>query len=50
MDIVGSGVIHVPVIADLDVQPAKQQMTKSYTKVLSMETAKNNVIRIIEAI
>ncbi len=45
MDIVGSGVIHVPVIADLDVQPTKQQMTKSYTKVLSMEAAKNNVIR-----
>ncbi|GAA4517230.1 hypothetical protein [Sphingobacterium thermophilum] len=45
MDIIGPGVIHVPVLADLEVQPNKQQLTRTYTKVITMEMAKNNVIR-----
>ena len=45
IDIVGPGVIHKPVIADLDVKEEKISATSSFNKVESMESARNEVLR-----
>ena len=45
MDIVGSGVIHKPVIVDLDVKQEKTSKTVVLTNVLSLENAKNEAVR-----
>ncbi|MDG4950558.1 hypothetical protein NLM59_06455 [Weeksellaceae bacterium KMM 9724] len=45
MDIVGAGVIHKPVIADLVVNDTKVSKTATFTKLESLESAKNNVVR-----
>ena len=45
MDIVGTGVIHKPVIADLNVSQEKVSRTMTFTNLQSLETAKNSVVR-----
>ena len=45
MDIVGSGVIHKPVIVDLDVKQEKASKTVVLTNVLSLDNAKNEAVR-----
>ncbi|MDG4950559.1 hypothetical protein NLM59_06460 [Weeksellaceae bacterium KMM 9724] len=45
MDIVGAGVIHKPVIADLTVSQRKVSKTVTFTKMETLEAAKNNVVR-----
>lgn len=45
MDIVGSGVIHKPVIADLDVKQDKVEKTVEVKNLTSIDNAKNEVIR-----
>lgn len=45
MDIIGPGVIHKPVIVDLDIRPDKVSKTVTFTNMESLETAKNNVVR-----
>lgn len=45
MDIVGTGVIHKPVIADLNVNQEKVSKTMTFTNLQSLETAKNSVVR-----
>ena len=45
LDIVGSGVIHKPVIADLDVQQQKISSTTTLSRVESMDKARNEAIR-----
>lgn len=44
IDIVGAGVIHKPLIADLIVNDSKVSKTSTFTKLESLESAKNNVI------
>ena len=45
IDIVGPGVIHKPVIADLDVSQEKISASSTFERLESMEVAKNEVIR-----
>jgi hypothetical protein len=45
MDIVGAGVIHKPVIVDLDVKQEKASKTVVLTNVLSLDNAKNEAVR-----
>ena len=45
IDVLGAGVLHIPVIAELDVQSKKQELTKTFSNVKSIETAKNEVVR-----
>lgn len=45
MDIVGSGVIHKPVIVDLDVKQEKTSKTVVLKNVLSLDNAKNEAVR-----
>ncbi|SRR5690554_6860297 len=46
MDIVGPGVIQMPVVADLNVRPTKVSYTKTFKKVESSSTnAKTDVVR-----
>lgn len=45
MDIVGTGVIHKPVIADLNVSQEKVSKTMTFTNMQSLEIAKNTVVR-----
>lgn len=45
MDVVGSGVIHKPVIVDLDVKQEKTSKTVVLKNVLSLDNAKNEAVR-----
>ena len=45
MDIVGPGVIHKPVIADMNVNQEKVSRTMTFTNLQSLEIAKNTVVR-----
>ena len=45
IDIVGSGVIHKPIIADLNVSQERVSKTVTFSNMESIETAKNNVVR-----
>lgn len=45
LDIVGPGVIHKPVIADLDVKQQKVSSTATFSQVKSMANVRNEVIR-----
>jgi DNA/RNA endonuclease YhcR with UshA esterase domain len=45
IDIVGSGVIHKPVIADLNIQQDKVSKTVTISNIESLEVAKNQAIR-----
>lgn len=45
MNIVGSGVIHKPVIVDLDVKQEKTSKTVVLKNVLSLDNAKNEAVR-----
>lgn len=45
MDIVGSGVIHKPVLVDLDVKQEKVTKTIVLRNVLSLDNAKNEAVR-----
>lgn len=45
LDIVGPGVIHKPVIADLDVNQEKVSKTVELKNVLSLDAAKNEAVR-----
>lgn len=45
LDIVGSGVVHKPVIADLDVNQEKVSKTVELKNVLSLNAAKNEAVR-----
>lgn len=45
LDIVGPGVIHKPVIADLDVKQQKISVTMTFSNVESMANARNEVLR-----
>lgn len=45
IDIVGTGVIHRPVIADLNVSQEKVSKTMNFGNLQSLETAKNSVVR-----
>ena len=44
MDIVGAGVIHKPIVADLVVNPTKTSKTVELKNVLSLDNAKNEVV------
>ena len=44
MDIVGPGVIHMPVVADLNVRPTKVSHTKTFSKTAGA-TANSDVVR-----
>ena len=44
MDIVGAGVIHKPIVADLEVSPTKTSKTVVLKNVLSLDNAKNEVV------
>lgn len=44
IDIVGAGVIHKPIVADLDVNPTKTSKTVELRNVLSLDNAKNEVV------
>lgn len=44
IDIVGAGVIHKPIVADLDVNPTKTSKTVELKNVLSLDNAKNEVV------
>ncbi|UGS21863.1 hypothetical protein [Flavobacterium cyclinae] len=45
MDVVGPGVIHKPVVVDLNVKPEKVEVTTTFNGIESLENAKNNVVR-----
>lgn len=45
MDIVGPGVIHKPIVVDLDVNPVKSVTTSTFSGIESMQNAKNDVVR-----
>ena len=45
IDIVGPGVIHKPVIADLDVEQEKISATATFNGIESLDNARNEVIR-----
>lgn len=45
LEIVGPGVIHLPVIADLDVSDEKITTTMDFSGIESMENARNEVVR-----
>lgn len=45
IDIVGAGVIHKPVIADLNVNQEKVSKTVTFSNMESIEISKNNVVR-----
>ncbi|MFD2890876.1 hypothetical protein ACFS5J_02490 [Flavobacterium chuncheonense] len=45
LDIVGSGVVHKPVIVDLDVKQEKTSKKIELTNVLSLDAAKNEAVR-----
>ncbi len=44
IDIVGAGVIHKPIVADLEVNPTKTSKTVELRNVLSLDNAKNEVV------
>lgn len=44
IDIVGAGVIHKPIVADLEVNPTKASKTVELRNVLSLDNAKNEVV------
>lgn len=44
IDIVGAGVIHKPIVADLEVNPTKTSKTVELKNVLSLDNAKNEVV------
>ena len=44
IDIVGAGVIHKPIVADLEVNPTKTSKTVELKIVLSLDNAKNEVV------
>ena len=44
IDIVGAGVIHKPIVADLEVNPIKTSKTVELKNVLSLDNAKNEVV------
>lgn len=45
MDIVGAGVVHIPVVTELDVQAKKQEFTKVYKqKLSSLEVSKRDAV------
>ena len=46
IDIVGAGVIHKPIVADLEVNPIKTSKTVELKNVLSLDNAKNEVLAI----
>lgn len=45
MDIVGPGVIHKPIVVDLNVKPEKSEVTSTFSGIESMQNAKNDVVR-----
>ena len=45
IDIYGAGVLHKPVIADLDVNPQKTSKTIKLKSIESLENAKNEIVR-----
>jgi hypothetical protein len=45
MDIIGPGVLHKPVVVDLNVKPEKAEVTTTFTGIESVENAKNEVVR-----
>lgn len=45
MDIVGPGVIHKPVVVDLNVSSEKSEVTSTFSGIESMDNAKNDVVR-----
>lgn len=45
LDIVGPGVIHKPIIADLDVQQQKISYTANFSRIESMQNARNEAVR-----
>ena len=45
MDVVGPGVIHKPVVVDLNVKSEKVEVTTTFNGIESLENAKNNVVR-----
>ena len=45
MDIVGPGVIHKPVVVDLNVKQEKSEVTTTFSGIESLENAKNSVVR-----
>lgn len=45
MDIVGPGVIHKPIVVDLDVNQVKSVSTSTFSGIESMQNAKNDVVR-----
>jgi hypothetical protein len=45
MDIVGPGVLHKPVIVDLNVKPEKIEVTSTFSGIESMDNAKNSVVQ-----
>ena len=47
IDIVGAGVIHKPIVADLEVNPTKTSKTVELKNVLSLDNAKNEVVSIM---
>lgn len=44
IDIVGAGVIHKPIVVDLEVNPTKISKTVELRNVLSLDNAKNEVV------
>lgn len=45
MDIVGPGVLHKPVVVDLNVSSEKSEVTSTFSGIESMDNAKNDVVR-----
>lgn len=45
MDIVGPGVIHKPIVVDLNVDSEKSEATSKFSGIESMDNAKNDVVR-----
>lgn len=45
MDIIGPGVLHMPVVVDLDVKQTKATTTETFSNTKSLEIAKNEVVR-----